>query len=147
MLDAKMVLKTYFFIKIFCLLYRSFVSYIYMYYFICIIYHIYVNVNVYVYIYYIYICIYIHVMYICTYILCIYIYICNVRIFCIYIHIHVFLPSQDSSVWLGLTSREQLMSPECSKHQVLSFAKMRISVLQSAQWINSERIYCINSDL
>ena len=39
----------------------------------------------------------------------------------IYIHIHVFRPSQDSSVWLGLTSREQLMSPECSKHQVLSF--------------------------
>ena len=25
-------------------------------------------------------------------------------------HIHVFRPSQDSSVWLGLTSREQLMS-------------------------------------
>ena len=38
------------------------------------------------------------------------------------IHIHVFRPSQDSSVWLGLTSREKLMSPECSKHQVLSFA-------------------------
>ena len=37
------------------------------------------------------------------------------------IHIHVFRPSQDSSVWLGLTSREQLMSPECSKHQALSF--------------------------
>ena len=46
-------------------------------------------------------------------------------------------------MWLGLTSREQLMSPECSKHQVLSFAKMLvvnkqknfvpISVLQSAQ--------------
>ena len=35
------------------------------------------------------------------------------------IHIHVFRPAQDSSVvWLGkLTSREQLMSPECSKHQ------------------------------
>ena len=31
-------------------------------------------------------------------------------------HIHVFRPAQDSSVWLGLTSREQLMSPECSKH-------------------------------
>ena len=45
---------------------------------------------------------------------------------CIYIHIHmhVFRPAQDSSVWLGSTSREQLMSPECSKHQVLSFAKM-----------------------
>ena len=61
--------------------------------------------------------------------------------------------SQDSPVWLGLTSREQLMSPECSKQQVLSFAKMLvvwltnkkysvlISVFQSAQWINSERIH------
>ena len=43
-----------------------------------------------------------------------------------YIHRHVFRPSQNSSVWLGLTSREQLMSPECSKHQVLSFAKMLV---------------------
>ena len=71
----------------------------------------------------------------------------------IYIHIHVFHPSQDSSVWLGLMSREQLMSPECSKHQVLSFAKMLvvwwknkkysvlISVLQSPQWIKSERMH------
>ena len=42
----------------------------------------------------------------------------------IYIHIHVFRPSQDASVWLGLTNREQLMSPESSKHQMLSFAKM-----------------------
>ena len=60
-----------------------------------------------------------------------------------YIHIHVFRPVQDSSVLLGLTSREQLISTECSKHQVLSFAKMLvvnkqknfvlISVLQSAQ--------------
>ena len=70
----------------------------------------------------------------------------------IHIHIHVFRPSQDSSVWLRWTSREQLMLPECSKHQVLSFTKMLvvwwtnkkysvlISVLQSAQWINSERI-------
>ena len=70
----------------------------------------------------------------------------------IYIHIHVFRPFQDSSVRLGSTNREKLMSPECSKHQVLSFAKMLvvwwtnkkysvlISVLQSAQWINSERI-------
>ena len=57
----------------------------------------------------------------------------------------MFSPSQDSSLWLGLTNREQLISPECSKHQVLSFAKMLvfwctnkrysvlISVLQSAQ--------------
>ena len=36
----------------------------------------------------------------------------------------MFHPSQDSSVWLGLTSREELMSPECSKDQVLNFAKM-----------------------
>ena len=43
---------------------------------------------------------------------------------CVYIHIHrhVFHLSQDLSVWLGLTSREQLMSPEWSKHQVLSFS-------------------------
>ena len=27
----------------------------------------------------------------------------------------MFRPTQDSSVWLGLTSREQLMSPECFK--------------------------------
>ena len=71
----------------------------------------------------------------------------------VYIHRHVFFPSQDSPVWLGLMSREQLMSPDCSKHQVLSFAKILvvwwmnkkyfvlISVLQSAQWINSEHIY------
>ena len=32
----------------------------------------------------------------------------------IYICRHVFCPSQDSSVWLESTSREQLMSPECS---------------------------------
>ena len=43
-----------------------------------------------------------------------------------YIHRHVSRPSQDSSVWFGLTSREQLMSPECSKHQILSFAKMLV---------------------
>ena len=49
-----------------------------------------------------------------------YIYIC-IYIY-IYIHMHVFRPSQVSSVWLGLTSREQLISPECSRHQVLSFA-------------------------
>ena len=83
----------------------------------------------------------------------IYIYIYIYYIYYIYIHRHVFRPSQDSTVWLGLTSREQLMSSECSKHQVLSFAKMLvvgwtnkkysvlISVLSSAQWINLERIY------
>ena len=31
-----------------------------------------------------------------------------------YIHRRVFCPSEDSSEWLELTSREQLMSPECS---------------------------------
>ena len=62
-----------------------------------------------------------------------------------YIHRHMCRPLQDSSVLLGLTSKEQLMSPECSKHQVLSLAKMLvlwctnkkysglISVLHSAQ--------------
>ena len=71
----------------------------------------------------------------------------------IYIHRHVFRLSQDSSVWQGLTSREQQISLECSKHLVLSFAKMLvvwwtnkkhsalICVLQSAQLINSEHIY------
>ena len=54
----------------------------------------------------------------------IYIYIFYIYTYIYFIHIRVFCPSQDSSVWLELTSREQLMSPECSKHQVLSFAKM-----------------------
>ena len=49
-------------------------------------------------------------MYICIYI---YIYI----IYILYIHRHVFRRSQDSSVWLWLTSGEQLMSSQCSKHQ------------------------------
>ena len=69
-----------------------------------------------------------------------------------YIQRDVIRPSVDSSMWLGLMSREKLMSPECSKHQMLSFAEMLvvwqtnkkyavlISVLQSAQWINSECI-------
>ena len=43
-----------------------------------------------------------------------------------YIHRHVFRPSQNSSVCLRLTSRGQPISPECSKHQVLSFAKMLV---------------------
>ena len=62
-----------------------------------------------------------------------------------YIRRHVFSPSQDLLMWLQLTSTEKLMSPECSKHQVLSFFKMivvwstnktysvLISVLQRAQ--------------
>ena len=78
---------------------------------------------IYIYIYiYIYVYVYIYIyLYIC---ICVYIYI--YRYIYIYIHIDVFRPSQDSSVWLGLTSREQMMSPECSKHQVLSFAKMLV---------------------
>ena len=39
----------------------------------------------------------------------------------------MFCPSQDSSVWLGLTSREQLMLTECSKHQLLRLAKMLVA--------------------
>ena len=54
----------------------------------------------------------------------------------IYIHIHVLCPSQDSSVWLGLTSREQLMSPECSKHQVLRFAYIYIYIYIYITFIN-----------
>ena len=77
---------------------------------------------------------------------------CSMNKFPAYINRYVFRASQGSSVWLVLTSREQLTSPDCSKHQVLVFAKMLIvwwankknsvliSVLQSAQWINSERI-------
>ena len=65
----------------------------------------------------------------------------------------MFRPLQESSLWLRLTNREQLMSPKCSKQQVLSFAKMLVvwrtnknyfvltGVLQNAQPINSERIY------
>ena len=36
-----------------------------------------------------------------------------------YIHIstYTFHPAQDSLVWLRLTSREQLMSPECSMNK------------------------------
>ena len=47
-----------------------------------------------------------------------------------YIHRHIFRPSQHSSVWLWfrLMSREQLISPECSKPQVLSFAKIYIEI-------------------
>ena len=43
-------------------------------------------------------------------------------------------PAQDSSLWLGLTSRRQLMPPECSKHQVLSLAKMLV--------VNEQKIFC-----
>ena len=52
-----------------------------------------------------------YIMYICGY---------------IYTHRYVFHLSQNSSVWLGLTTREQLMSPKRSKHQVLCLAKMLV---------------------
>ena len=56
---------------------------------------------------YIYILYYIYIFfyYIYSYIIYIYIYL---------FHRHVFRPSQDSSVWLGLTSREKLKAPQCS---------------------------------
>ena len=63
----------------------------------------------------------------------IYVYITNVYIY-LYINIHVFRPAQDSSVWLELTSKEQLMSPGCSKHRVLSLAKMLV--------VNEQKIFC-----
>ena len=51
-----------------------------------------------------------------------------------HIRIHVFHPAQDSSVWFGLTSREELMPLECSTHQVLSLAKMLV--------VNKQKIFC-----
>ena len=36
------------------------------------------------------------------------------------IHRHMFCPSQELSVWLRLTSREQLMPPECSSSELSS---------------------------
>ena len=75
-----------------------------------------------------------------AYILCMYIYIyiyiyIHIHIY-IYIHTHrhVFRSSQDLSAWLELTSREQLMSPECSKYQRLSFAEMLV--------VNEQKILC-----
>ena len=82
-------------------------------------------------------CINIYIYY--SYFIYIYIYIYNIYIYIyiyIYIHIHVFGPSQDSSVWLRLTSREQLMSPERSTHQVLSFCKNACGVM------NEQKIFC-----
>ena len=54
-----------------------------------------------------YICNIVYIIYI-IYINITYIYI-YIYIFYIYIHRHVFRPSQNSSVWLGLTSRERLI--------------------------------------
>ena len=68
-----------------------------------------------------------------------------------YILRHVLGPFQDSPVRLGSTSREQLMSPECSKQgaelcqiacgEQTNMKFVLISVLQSAQRINSERAH------
>ena len=77
--------------------------------------HLYTHLYIYIYIYiYIYVHVYIIYIYIYIYIL-IYTYILKyilihtyIYIYIYIIHIHVFLPAQDSSVWLGLTSREQL---------------------------------------
>ena len=82
----------------------------------------------------------------------IYVYITNIYIYIyLYIDIHVFRLAQVSSVWLGLTSREQLVSPGCSKHRVLSLAKMLVVSKQKifcshqcspeCSMINSERTY------
>ena len=86
--------------------------------------HIYIYIYIYISVVYTYIHMFIHMLiclYIYTYISYIYIYTylyiscspdCSLNKFRAYIHRHVFRPSQDWSVWLGLTSREQLMSPK-----------------------------------
>ena len=94
--------------------------------------HIYTYIYIYISVVYTYIHMFIHIcihmfihmlicLYIYTYISYIYIYTylyiscspdCSLNKFRAYIHRHVFRPSQDWSVWLGLTSREQLMSPK-----------------------------------
>ena len=85
---------------------------------------------------------YIYIIHIYIYIYIQYIYIYNIYIYTIYIyiyiypHTHTFGPSQDSSMWLRLTSRQQLMSPECSKHQVLSFCENACGVM------NEQKIFC-----
>ena len=86
---------------------------------------------------YIYICV---CVYVCV---CVCVCVCSIivsgllviHIQHIYIHIHihipVFRPAQDSPVWLGLTSREQLMSPKCSlNHEIYTKCKKK-----PANWI------------
>ena len=87
------------------------------------------------------------------------IYIYNIYIYiCRSIHRHVFCPSQGSSVWLWLMSTEQLMYQSAQSTRCWAFPKclwwtnrkysVLISALESAQWINSERIYsqtCVSS--
>ena len=91
--------------------------------------YIYTYIHIYISVVYTYIHMFIHMLiylYIYTYISYIYIYTylyiscspeCSMNKFRAYIHRHVFRPSQDWSLWLGLTNREQLMSP---KYWVLS---------------------------
>ena len=76
-------------------------------------------------------------MYIYVYIyIYIYLSICIYNIYNIYIYIyphirrHVFRTSQDSSVKLESTSREQMMSQECSK-QVAEPCRLRVASKQT----------------
>ena len=101
------------------------------------------------------VCVYVCVCVCMCMCVCMYVCMCVCMCMCVYIYIYIcgrVRPSRDSSVWLRLTSREQLISTECSMHQVLSFAKMLvvwwtnekyfvlIIILQSVQWIDSEHI-------
>ena len=60
---------------------------------------------------------------------------CSMNRFRAYISTDVFRPFQSSSVLLGLTIREQLMSPEYSKHKVLSFPN-------ACGVVNEQKIFC-----
>ena len=67
-----------------------------------------------------------------SYISPLYAYMCVYVYIYIYIYIHIYPQTHVLSfpgliMWLGLTSREQLKSPECLKYQVLSFAKMLVA--------------------
>ena len=46
---------------------------------------------------------------------------------CIYMYADTCFVLPRTNQWLGLTSREQLMSPKCSKHQLMNFAKMLVA--------------------
>ena len=46
---------------------------------------------------------------------------------CIYMYADTCFVLPRTHQWLGLTSREQLMSPKCSKHQLMNFAKMLVA--------------------
>ena len=85
------------------------------------------------YIIYIYIFINIYIC-LCIYI---YIYIFNIYIY-IYIHSHVLRPPQDSSVWLGLTNREQRTSDvtRVLKAPVAELCQIACGV------VNKQKIFC-----